>query len=460
MNLVGHLRAELGNGETARQIVSALDAGGVPLLPVSIAATASRQGHPYPAAEIPAAPFGTTVICLGAGATPLVRRRFGDALFQGRRTVGVWWWETPTFPAHLQPSFDHIDELWAGSAFVADILRAAAPERVEVVQLPLHVARERPAPAVGRAELGLPEGFLFLTLFDHNSVLARKNPLGVIEAYMRAFPDGSGTGLVVKSINGDAHPEAHARVVAAAAGRPDIQVLDGYVGAEERDALMAACDAYVSLHRAEGFGITMLEAMEAGRPVVATGWSGNVDFMPEGTALLVDHRLVPVGDDAGPYPAGDRWAEPDLDHAAAHLRRLADDPAAAARLGAAGRAHVLSTLSAEQVGEQLAARLAQVGPQTPVPQGPLAEVVERLAAERRARRHGDVEVLELEREALAAERDGVVAERVVLEDALRRAEARVAAVEGSASWRLTRPLRAARGLRRRTAPGDGTPESR
>jgi len=444
VNLVGHLEAELGNGETARHLVAALDAVDVPVFPLSIAAGASRQGHPFPAARIPAAPFSTTVICLNAGQMPLVRRRLGEALNAGRRTVGVWWWETLTFPEDLRPAFDYVDELWAGSAFMADVLRRAAPRRVSVVHLPLHVARERRVPAPDRAALGLPEGFLVLGVFDHNSVLARKNPLGLIEAFRRAFAPGEGAHLVLKSINGDAHPRDAAMVAQAARDRPDVHLRDGYVSSAERDALVAACDCYASLHRAEGFGITLVEAMQLGRPVVATGWSGNLDFMNEDSALLVDYELVPVGPGSAPYPPDDRWAEPDLDHAAWLLRELAAEPARARALGEAGRAHVLRTLAPERIGSAIAARLAESEPAVAQPAKPLDAVVKRLAAARHAGAAPDPAILELEREALAAERDLGLAERDELRDALRRAEARAAAVEGSASWRLTRPLRGAR----------------
>jgi glycosyltransferase involved in cell wall biosynthesis len=449
VNLVGHLEAESGIGEVARHLLTALDAAGVPVLPVSIDAPASPRRPGVPSARVPAAPFGTTVACLNAGQMPLVHGRLGRALVEGRRMVGVWWWETPAFPPDLAPAFAYVDEVWTGSAHVAAAVRRAAPADVPVVALPLHVAAERPVPPAERARLGLPGGVVFLCSFDHNSVLARKHPLGAIEAYRRAFPPGSGTALVVKSLNGDRHPAEHRRVLEAAAGRDDVLVRDGRVSPDERDALVASCDCYVSLHRAEGFGITLAEAMLFARPVIATGWSGNLEFTDDDTALLVRHRLVPVGPGAEPYAAEDVWAEPDLAHAAELMRAVAADPDAARRLGERGRRRVLERYAARRVGDALAARLREAGAAGRTPTAAEAEVVEALAAARRAGRTDAPEVLELEREHLAAERDGHAA---ALADAAARTadlERRAAALHASLSWRLTRPLRA--GARRARA---------
>ena len=218
----------------------------------------------------------------------------------------------------------------------------------------------RPAVARSRAELGLPDGFTFLFCFDFFSVADRKNPFGVIDAYCRAFAPGDGTHLVIKSINGSTVVTDLERVRLHAAGRPDVHVVDGYVSALDQAALVASCDAYVSLHRAEGFGYTMAEAMLAGRPVVATGYSGNLEFMDERNSFLVGYDLVPVGEGKGPYPATSRWADPDLDEAAAAMRRIVEDPAGAAAVGERARQDIVRFHSAEARVPLVAARLAAV----------------------------------------------------------------------------------------------------
>ncbi len=181
--------------------------------------------------------------------------------------------------------------------------------------------------APDRAAVGLPDGFVFLFSFDFNSVVARKNPAGVVEAFRRAFPEPrAGVSLVLKSINGDRHPEALAALTEAIGGRTDIQLRDEFLDADLRDVLVASCDCYVSLHRSEGFGFTLAEAMLLGKPVVGTAYSGTADYLSDATGFVVDHELVPIGPDAEPYPADGQWAEPDLDHAGQLLRQVVDDP--------------------------------------------------------------------------------------------------------------------------------------
>jgi glycosyltransferase involved in cell wall biosynthesis len=357
VNVVGYLSSELGVGEVGRQVVGALDTQRIPVLPVGIVAEASRQAHHFAHAESMSAPFSVNLLCVNADQTPIVCEKAGEEFFAGRYTVGWWWWEVSTFPEQWHDSFRYIDELWAGSHFVAESLAAVSP--VPVVPIPMPVTLpERVEP--DRPLLGLPDDFIFLFVYDYNSVADRKNPLGLIDAYKRAFELGDGATLLLKCINGERHRRAHAQVQRACAGRSDIVLMDHYMAPWHKDLLIASCDCYVSLHRSEGFGITLAEAMLLGKPVIATGYSGNVDFMSTANSYPVDYHLVPIGVGAPPYPAHGRWAEPDLDHAAAQMRAVFSDRAEAARRAAAGREWIREHHSPEVAGQAMGQRLEHI----------------------------------------------------------------------------------------------------
>jgi glycosyltransferase involved in cell wall biosynthesis len=357
VNVAGYLRAELGVGEVARQMLTALDAAGIPALPVTASAPNSRQGHDFAGSGHEWNPFPVNLVCVNADGLPAFAERVGERFFDDRYTIGVWWWELSEFPERFDEAFAHVDELWVGSRFVAE---AVAP-RATVPVVPIRVPVGFPAPApLAPGELGWPDGFTFLYSFDYNSVFRRKNPLGVVAAYTQAFGPGDGARLVLKSINHERDPHNHRLLTDAIAGRDDIVVIDAYVSSRDRNRLTATCDCYVSLHRSEGFGLTMAEAMFLGKPVIATGYSGNLEFMDEQSSYLVRHALVPVGGGADPYDATATWAEPDVGHAAALMREVFEDREGARRRGAVAARRMAERHSPIAAGQVVRARLDRV----------------------------------------------------------------------------------------------------
>ncbi len=296
VNLAGYFAGELGVGELGRLLVDATDRAGLPFTTRVHRRTRSRQGaafeettgdlHPVTVAVVNADQFPQWV----ADAPDLSRDRY---------VVGVWAGEVERFPAYAE-AFALVDEVWTLSQHNRRAVARRTDKPVLTVPLPTRVPE--PGPPVDLAALGLPEGPYVLNAFDHLSVFGRKNPLGLVEAFTRAFGDGEGPALVVKAINGHLKPDDRDLLRRAAAGRGDVHLLEEYVGAAELGALMDGCLAYASLHRAEGYGLTLAEAMVRGRPVVATGYSGNLDFMDDTTALLVPVERVPIGLGHRPYP--------------------------------------------------------------------------------------------------------------------------------------------------------------
>jgi glycosyltransferase involved in cell wall biosynthesis/SAM-dependent methyltransferase len=357
VNVAGYFRAELGVGETARQVVEALERADMPVATVGLSASASRQEHEYETDKVRPT-FPVNLICVNADMLPTFADQAGPGFFFDRYTIGLWWWETSEFPERFLRAFEPVDEVWVGSHFVADAISAVSPVPVVKMTMPVSMPEIE---EFDRGDLGLPEGFVFLFVFDYHSVFARKNPLGLVEAFAQAFPEGSGASLVLKSINSEHYPGEHGRLIEAAKVHRDILIVDRYVTAAEKNAMFAGCDCYVSLHRSEGFGNTLAEAMYLGKPVIATGYSGNMEFMTPHNSYPVDYTLRSIGDDAGPYPATGEWAEPDVGHAARLMRQVFENQGEASERGLRAAEDLRQNHSAEAAGRAMAERIRRVG---------------------------------------------------------------------------------------------------
>jgi glycosyltransferase involved in cell wall biosynthesis len=384
VNVVGYVTAVLGVGHVARVFASLLDAGAVPTAVVANQETMSQKSVPFETQRAGEAPYDVNLLCVNADHTALLAEQLGPEFLGGRRTIGVWAWEVEDFPVSSISAFDLVDEVWVGSDFEYEAIAPVASKPVRKHPPPVLVPST--PPTASRAELGLPEDrFLFLFVYDFLSTAERKNPVGLIEAYTSAFGPEDGAVLVLKSINGDKRVEQLERVRRAADGRPDVIVLDAYLSPDLHNALLAHCDAYVSLHRSEGFGLDLAAAMGLGKPVIATGYSGNLEFMDDATAYLVEYDLEPVGPGNDPYPANSRWAKPRTENAAALMRRVVERPDEARERGRRAAASVRTRFSVEARSRDLARMIDEVRAR-PAPQGSWR----RFFAERwRAERHQD-----------------------------------------------------------------------
>jgi glycosyltransferase involved in cell wall biosynthesis len=357
VNAIGFFRAEFGHGEAGRRILAGIERAGIPHATISVKTPHHREKHPF-AARGDRPTYPTNVVCLNPEHMLEFAHLGGAELFLDHYTVGVWCWEASRFPDAFRPAFDLVDEIWVASDYVAEIIGDATDLPVRVFPMPVEVT---PVPALTREQLGLPaDRFVFFFSFDFFSTLERKNPFGLIEAFKRAFAPGEGPVLVIKTINGKRQGAELKRLRAAAAEHPDIQVVDRYVSADEMRGLVAHSDAFVSLHRSEGFGFGMAEAMAQAKPVIATRYSGNLTFMDDENSYLVGYGLTPVPPGSANYPAGALWADPDLDEAAAAMLRVVEKPNEAAERARLGRETIVSNHSLDRTATFMGQRLEEV----------------------------------------------------------------------------------------------------
>jgi glycosyltransferase involved in cell wall biosynthesis len=352
LNLVGYLEHASGVGEVARALLRALEMVGYPV--VGIETPASDIARPGAQAGL----YTCNLLCVNADMTPQVRRSLGTAFFQQRYTIGFWHWESSSFPHEWHDRFALLDELWVASDFVRDTLAPLVSIPVRKMHIPITITQ--PA-VVCRADLGLPEDrFIWLFAFDMHSYIERKNPHAAIEAYRRAFgARAHHTQLVIKTSHLEDYPGAAARLSA------DLESVGGMLirnsmKRSELSMLFAACDGYLSLHRSEGFGLTLAEAMVLGKPVVATGYSGNMDFMTASNSYPVDYHLVELDRDHGPYRRGTYWAAPDLDHAATLMRQVCEQRGDAQQKGLTAAADIARRHSSLSAGQDVIDRLKSI----------------------------------------------------------------------------------------------------
>ena len=250
--------------------------------------------------------------------------------------IGYWAWELPDPPADWAGCDRNISEIWTPSTFSRSSLLKQSRRPITVVphQVPLEAAHRR--------DFGQP--LTVLAMADSRSSLSRKNPEGALRAFHAAFGTSSSARLVLKLGGREDAWQGLAEVAGDLMAGSNIEIVRGFLDDTAMKALYRRSDIFLSLHRAEGFGLPMLEAMARGIPVVATGWSGNLEFMSAADSQLVPYRLVDVRDASGIY-GGSCWAEPDVAHAASLLLRLASDPDHYARFAAAAHRRVAGMAS-------------------------------------------------------------------------------------------------------------------
>ena len=340
--VAGDLGGITGLGEGARLMLRGLRGLGLAAWPIDVMG-------PRSALPPPGVPIVVHVNAPMLGYTLLRQRR---ALLRGRRVVGYWAWELPTMPPDWHAGLPFVHEIWVPSRFAAAAIETIAPGQVRVVPPPLGLLPPVAAP-LDRSAFGLPDtAVIVLVAFNLASSFERKNPLASIAAFRAAFGDRMDRLLLLKVGNPEHFPGDFAAIRAAVAGVPNIRIETRVLPAADHAALMAACDIVMSLHRSEGLGLVPAEAMLLGKPVIATGWSGNMEFMDAESAALVGYRLVQACDARRVYDVpGAVWAEPDKGEAMAQLRRLADDVEQRVALGACARRAVTGRLGAGKLAD-------------------------------------------------------------------------------------------------------------
>lgn len=346
IGIAGWFSSASGLGEGARLGYRALASCGLEPSAYDLSAAFRQNNLPNAIETKPLRPGtgGSLIVHINGPYLPLAMCVLGRQQVADRRIIGYWAWELPRLSNAWRPALPFVHEIWVPSRFT----QAAV---VDATILPVHVV-PHPLPEVkaytaGRQTFGLPDDALIvLNSFHIGSNFARKNPVAAIRAFRNAFGDRRDRILVIKLSDPGNVPWVRRELDAAIAGASNIRIIEHTLSPSEMTALMALADIVISTHRSEGFGLICAEAMQLGKPVIATGWSGNLDFMNESNSALLPYRMIDVDDPDNAFDSfTQQWADPDVDAATEWLKRLADDPQLRQQMGAKAASDIADYLS-------------------------------------------------------------------------------------------------------------------
>jgi glycosyltransferase involved in cell wall biosynthesis len=354
VNVYGYVHAESGVGQSARANIQALNIADVPISVIDF-----RQGN---ASRMLASidetlksddRYQCNLFHINADQIRASLEFLGHHALDGHYNIGYWAWELPEFPDEWVEASHYLDEIWTPSAFCKEAFEKKLSIPVRVVPHSIWL-ENRNMPANEETVSASETDFTFLTMFDCHSIPERKNVFAVIEAFEKSFsPNGGQAKLIIKVSNLDSKNSFATRLNECVENNSDIALIAEYLERNDIFRLFDQASCFVSLHRSEGFGLGIAEAMLLGKPTIVTGWSGNMEFCNNENSLLVDYKLVQLSEDYGPYKKGQTWADPCIDHAALLMLSIYNDKDLYDKISKNGYRHVVEHLSPEVIGASL-----------------------------------------------------------------------------------------------------------
>ena len=348
VNLIGNVKGDFGLGQSTRLVARALEETGIPysIYQYSHARDAKMNDTTFDHRISQELPYQINLVHINPPELEEAYLTLDKKLWEKHYNIAFWLWELEEFPDKFMKVVPLFQEIWTPAEFISQGIRKKT--NIPVKTLPYCV--DAPSDdACDREFFGLPEDkFLFLAMYDTNSVAERKNPKGIIRAFQEAFlPDNNKVGLVLK-VN-SAKPEDLEEIRAQFKEYDNIYLITSHMTKVEVNSLVKCVDVFVSLHRSEGYGLVLAEAMLLGTPTIATNWSANTEFADAESACLVGYELIPITEDIGPYEKGNHWADADLHQAAAYMEKLYEDPEFYQQISHQGMIRIHEVVAMERV---------------------------------------------------------------------------------------------------------------
>jgi glycosyltransferase involved in cell wall biosynthesis len=359
INVVGYLCAETGLGESARSLIKSIKTARIKNSLINYQLHYLEDNDKRFEKEFTKSnPHNVNVIVINPDALDSVVPNLRKEFFDNRYNIGYWAWELSNIPTEWQKYERFFNEFWVPSEFVKQAFMKKINKPVTVIP---HSIEIKSFEKYGRNHFGLDdEKFLFSFIFNYNSLFERKNPIAVVRAFKKAFNENGDVSLVIKCSNPENFSAHHNLLLKEINIDKRIKIISKRLTRDEISSLLDISDAYVSLHRSEGFGLTMAEAMFLGKPVICTNYSGNIDFTKGNNSFLVGYKKTQLKENIGPYKKGDEWAEPDIDQAAKFMSELYDKKELRNETGNIGREYIHNNLNPASIGKIIEKRFEQI----------------------------------------------------------------------------------------------------
>ncbi|NEX02293.1 Glycosyltransferase involved in cell wall bisynthesis [Pseudobutyrivibrio sp. NOR37] len=348
VNLIGPIQDQTGLGQSCRLLANALDKADVPhsIIEHHITKNRDKIDHTFDSEIVDEQKYDINIFHINMHEFAYAFKHFGKKYWDYHYNIGYWLWELEEFPEEWVGCISVLDEIWTPSEFVSNSIRKVTDKPVRTIPYIIEAPIDS---KYDRAYFNLPEDkFLYLMMYASDSMTERKNPIGALEAFKRAFDkDDESVGLVIK-LNGNNQDDID-YISSFLDGYKNVYFMTDRLTKIEVNSLISDVDVFVSLHRAEGFGLVMAEAMLNGTPCIATNWSANTEFMNDEVACMVKYTKAALKEKIGPYKKGSVWAEPDIDSASGYMKKLYEDSEYRNRLTENARKYISDKLGENYV---------------------------------------------------------------------------------------------------------------